>query len=400
MGYEEQLSTIRRIATAALLMLFAVLLAVRRGLADQGGPVWPDLLVLALFGGGAWISARVAARAIRRAQETFRLREEELDVLYTVVREVTSTLESAQVLQRITETASRVFGQAGVTVYRVEGARLYLLTQIGYTQPPREIPLDRGVCGRVARTGIPTFLPDTSLDPDFISGDPPAISEICIPIRLRNQVWGLLNIESLGPTRLSARQYTLALTIGEHLNLALDHAQDHADAQRRAITDGLTGLYNHAYFYQRLTQELHRSARFGHCVSLLMVDLDDFRHVNNTYGHQAGDAVLAFAAQVLQQCVRADVDLVARYGGEEFAILLPEADGPSATEVAERIVARLRRSRVEISPGIIITHPTASIGIVTGTGGELAADIVGAADQALYQVKSSGKNGIRALVPA
>lgn len=185
---------------------------------------------------------------------------------------------------------------------------------------------------------------------------------------------------------LRLRERELELLASERAGLAAELAE----ARRRAVTDGLTGLYNHAYFKDRLARELERAAARGEPVSLVLLDIDHFKDYNDTYGHLEGDRVLRGCARVLRALVRED-DVVARYGGEEFAVLLPGVALEEAVRVAERIRAAVAgewgfRRPVTVSAGV------ASFPRHARAPGELVA----AADGALYAAKGRGRNRVEA----
>jgi diguanylate cyclase (GGDEF)-like protein len=162
--------------------------------------------------------------------------------------------------------------------------------------------------------------------------------------------------------------------------------------ERSAVSDGLTGLYNHAYFLQALRQEVLRSKRHGLRAALVLLDLDDFKRVNDTRGHVEGDRVLMKAAAIVRDSVR-EIDVAARYGGEEFAVLLPDTSRLGAFVVAERIRRRVEerfsrgRTPVTLSGGIAVFPDDAGA----------PADLIVQADAGLYGAKASGKN--RILLP-
>lgn len=156
-----------------------------------------------------------------------------------------------------------------------------------------------------------------------------------------------------------------------------------------AIRDGLTGLYNYRYFWEMLNQQVGQSRRYGWPLSLLFLDLDDFKRVNDTLGHQAGDLVLKEVADYLQGEVR-QADLLCRYGGEEFVVLLPQTPTDQALIMAERLRAGIAHlSFPPVSPKL---HVTVSIGVAGLTAEADSAALVQAADQALYRAKQGGKN--------
>jgi len=163
-----------------------------------------------------------------------------------------------------------------------------------------------------------------------------------------------------------------------------------------SITDSLTGLYNHAEFYRLLTEELKRSRRYGSPVSLLMLDIDYFKRINDTHGHQAGDNVLLVLADMIVKAVR-PVDKAARYGGEEFAVILPETDAAGALLTAERLRERVEEKLINIGRGRTVGI-TVSIGVAGFPGDAQTEDtLVGKADEAMYASKVAGRNRVRAL---
>lgn len=166
-----------------------------------------------------------------------------------------------------------------------------------------------------------------------------------------------------------------------------------------ATHDGLTGLYNHRTFYTLLEDEIARAKRFNRPVSLLMLDIDHFKRVNDTHGHQAGDAILMGLSKLLGKQSRA-IDRVCRYGGEEIIAILPETDAATAANIAERLRAAVEREPFDIGDGRQ-THITVSIGVATypaqaGTGEAL----VTAVDTAMYAAKQGGRNRVERYEPA
>jgi diguanylate cyclase (GGDEF)-like protein len=172
--------------------------------------------------------------------------------------------------------------------------------------------------------------------------------------------------------------------------VAIDNVLLHQEAQRLSVTDGLTGLGNYRFFQQTLAREVDRAARFGRPLSLLMLDLDRFKQVNDEHGHQVGDAVLVQVADRIREEVR-EVDEVARYGGEEFVVVLPETGLEGAQHLADRICERLRARPLHTAAGDLVV--TVSIGVaVYPEHGDSPASLVRAADQALYVAKGEGRD--------
>jgi diguanylate cyclase (GGDEF)-like protein len=177
------------------------------------------------------------------------------------------------------------------------------------------------------------------------------------------------------------------------LHLRIQKALDHARTRRLASTDGLTGVYNHRTFQERLSQEIARADRYSRPLSVLMIDVDHFKVYNDTYGHPQGDIVLQDLARLLQEMSRTS-DTVARWGGEEFAIILPETDSVGAQKIGQRLCEQVERYPFpgqELMPGGTLTI---SIGVATYASASRKEVLLQAADTALYTAKREGRNRV------
>jgi diguanylate cyclase (GGDEF)-like protein len=169
-----------------------------------------------------------------------------------------------------------------------------------------------------------------------------------------------------------------------HLSGQLEHVK------RQAVTDELTGLFNHRRFQEVIATEVAAAARFGQPVGLLMLDIDDFKQVNDAYGHQQGDVVLRAVARVLREQSR-EIDEPARYGGEEMAVALPHTDLDGAYVIAERVRTAVEQLAIPCLADERLLHVTVSCGVAAGI--DIAKDaLVAEADAALYRAKRAGKN--------
>jgi len=227
-------------------------------------------------------------------------------------------------------------------------------------------------------------------------GDPETFREALTPC-FRCEIFpssALLIVRSNVNGKVVTRENTLPISIlASEAGLALEVVSLYDNMKKMAVTDGLTGLLNHREFYQSLRRELERARRYRHSVSLLMVDVDDFKQFNDQYGHPAGDVALRKIAELLRKCARI-TDVVARYGGEEFAVILPESTPGGALMVAERIKSEVAGHNFNHDSSER-AHLSVSIGIYSSDNGEASEDqIVSLADGACYVAKKSGKNRV------
>ena len=211
---------------------------------------------------------------------------------------------------------------------------------------------------------------------------------------LRNKCVGLFALADKRPQQFNAEViYNCNLVLKQGL-IVIDNAKLYKKTQELAITDGLTQVYNHRYFHEQMSRETSRTTRYKHELSLIMIDIDHFKHFNDFYGHQAGDIVLKEIAHLLQTKLR-DVETVARYGGEEFVIILPETSNENAIQVAER----LRKTVEEHEFSIKAKYPGEKITISLGVASfpddaKEALELISKADGFLYLAKEKGRNRV------
>jgi two-component system cell cycle response regulator len=338
---------------------------------------------------------------------------------------LSSTHDLHRILQVILQTALSATGARAGVVLLIDPADNVLVARCaeGLTGswdvpeadlPALRIPLGEGVLGAVAATGEPR----RGLNP----GDEPACrAYVAVPICAPRTVGdplvpgeapGLATSATLGVLALYDRlgldefddsDLLTLRTFAGQAGVAVHNVRVHEEAQRLSLTDPLTGLWNYRYLRESLRREVERASRFGRMLTVLVLDLDHFKEVNDTYGHAAGDAVLGEFARRIRIGLR-EVDVAFRQGGEEFVVLLPETDAYGGAIVAERLGAATRdipvpidARRVDIAGKLVDRIPiTVSIGIaVYPEHGGTAQQVLDAADDALYAAKGAGRDTYR-----
>lgn len=214
---------------------------------------------------------------------------------------------------------------------------------------------------------------------------------ISIPLMIEDEIIGVLNLNDNEKGAFEVSDLDFALSVSEFIALSISNAGLYEMAEKLSVTDGLTGLTNHQQMQALLEKEVIRSQRYKSALSLVIMDVDHFKQVNDTHGHQKGDEVLIRIAGIMERVCRLN-DVAARYGGEEFILVLPETNGQGAWTIAERLRQEVARQsfgligeefKVTISCGISELGPN-------GTG--TPKDLIKLADQALYKAKSGGRN--------
>ena len=222
------------------------------------------------------------------------------------------------------------------------------------------------------------------------AGDPDAGSErLAFPLRVGSSDFGSLVLAS---DSFAADQVETAASLAAQVVVALENARLHRMVERQAMVDSLTGLANRRSLEETLRSELARAVRFGDSICVVLADLDDFKHVNDQYGHAAGDEVLKAFAAALRKTVR-ESDIAGRWGGEEFALVLPGTDAAGGTRLAERARAAIEARSVKMPNGDRCSV-TASFGVASFPESQDLGEILAAADSALYAAKGAGKNRV------
>ncbi len=242
------------------------------------------------------------------------------------------------------------------------------------------------IAGWVAKEGQALLVTDIDSDPRFkLYPKGPRYktkSFISLPLKTDSRVIGVMNVtDKLAQTQIFTEEDVRYLSLLAHQAVAqIENIRLCEELSSLAVTDALTGLFNHRYFQDKLSSEIVRAKRYKHLLTLVMVDIDSFKTYNDRYGHLEGDRVLKQVAGIMRECTR-EVDIVSRYGGEEFMIILPETGLQGAKTMAEKIRKSVEKKKITISAGI------------AGYKEDLSKDdLISQADQALYKAKAKGKN--------
>jgi diguanylate cyclase (GGDEF)-like protein len=250
----------------------------------------------------------------------------------------------------------------------------------------KRIQLGTGILGRVARTGERALV-QNALPGNLTSILPDARAVLCIPITYGESLLGVLNVESRNENAFSPQDVLILNTLADLLATALHNAFVFQKLQQQSITDGLTGIKTRRFFWEALSAEWKRASRSGRPFSVVLIDLDKFKEVNDTMGHFEGDLVLARVGRLLEQKSRQS-NVVARYGGDEFIVLMPETGAEQAQVLAERL-----RQWLATDPMLAEHHITGSFGVASfPMHGFAIEDIIRVADAGMYVSKRSGGN--------
>ena len=217
---------------------------------------------------------------------------------------------------------------------------------------------------------------------------------MCIPILAQGETLGILHFQATDETpQLEASELSFKTTFAGQVGLSIANIRLREALRTQSIRDALTGLYNRRYLEETLDREVRRAARAAQSLGVLMIDLDHFKSFNDTYGHEAGDAVLRETGQFLSSGIRAE-DYVCRFGGEEFFVILPTADMEASRARAERLRSKMREQTV-MYQGRSLGRVTISVGVAAfPEQGTSPKELMAAADAALYEAKRGGRDQV------
>jgi len=321
-----------------------------------------------------------------------------LSILHKGSAGLVSSLKTEDIAQRIVDAAHQI-APLSIALFMPKDEQFELVCEEGFAPGEKIFDFIRTRIGVVSKGTEPQYLSDLKVEmqgervPVLPAAFPVRADEgsvFMLPLSYEREIHGVLALYSPKKNAISSYQIELLELLGNQASSSLANAKFHAEIERMAITDGLTGLFNHRNFQERLTGEVNRMQRIPDPLSLLLIDIDFFKKINDTWGHPAGDEVLRGVAGVIRETIRS-VDVAARYGGEEFAAILPGTGHEGAHKMAERLRHAIA-GKAFVIDGKELTV-TVSIGTATApydTGNR--DELIEKTDQALYHAKRSGRN--------
>jgi diguanylate cyclase (GGDEF)-like protein len=354
------------------------------------------------------VLARLKATPIRRVARRRRSRaaasaSKRLAILTDIVKTANSILEPKKVIELIMARIQELIPSDAWSMLMVDEERGELTFELVLGEKGKDLSgfrmrIGEGIAGWVAATGRPTIVNDTAKDPRF-AGKFDAETKfrtrsiLCAPLISRGRTIGVVEIINRKGGRFTREDLKMLHTLVDPCAIAIENAILFQRAEQLTITDDLTKLFNSRYLNLYIGREIKRCKRHGIPLSVIFLDLDGFKSVNDQYGHLAGSRTLSEVGQILMAAVR-ESDVLARYGGDEFVVVLPETPSPGAMVIAERIRKAIEEHAFLEAQGLK-ARISASFGVATYPDHALTPEgLIQKADQAMYRVKERNKNGI------
>jgi diguanylate cyclase (GGDEF)-like protein len=322
-------------------------------------------------------------------------REQELSIINRLAGVISSSLNIQEVYDAFVKELKQVVEADFTAIVLVEGNEKYfsaLSTEVGSAwHTGQKIPMSDTATEWVFLNKKPYYEKDLCKNKQFRSGEEfisRGIQSLCyLPLINKGEVIGVLILGSKKPEAYNAGQINLLERLSAQIAAPIENSRLYAKAEAVARVDAITGLFNRRYFDERLREEIIRRTDYGDTFSLILIDMDNFKKYNDTFGHMAGDRILVLAARIIEGLIRSS-DVAFRYGGDEFVIILPNASTLDAFSVAERI-----REKIDCEMSIKQLDLSVSIGVASWPGdGATLDELCYAADMALYYAKHTGQN--------
>jgi diguanylate cyclase (GGDEF)-like protein len=323
-----------------------------------------------------------------------RRRAEQLEAINSVARKTTAVLDLDELLSVVCRLLLEWFRIDHVAVLLAESDSLRVRAFQGRLTPNlamgAQLGPGAGIAARALMTGRSVMENDVNSVEGYIAGFAETQSEMCVPLIFFGEKLGVLVLDSARKNAFDPDDLQPLESVADICAAAIQNASYFDRMKQLAYIDGLTGIHNRRYFEMRFPEELERAARFQGRMSVIMVDIDHFKRLNDEFGHLLGDEVLRAVSSLFKQHLR-KMDVVCRYGGEEFSILVLETSGENAVRIAEKLRQRVAGHHFPGVPRSV----TISCGVADYPSHGITRDeLVAAADAALYQAKQAGRNRV------
>lgn len=335
---------------------------------------------------------------------------EELASMIEIGKALTSSLDIHAVLETIMRQVERLIKPKSWSLLLVERETGDLIFEIAVSTVSEQLQgvrlgRGKGIAGWVAEHGQPLLIPDVSKDDRFAEQFDQKLlfttrSIVCVPMKIKDQVIGVIElINSYEEVDFDEDDILLISSIADFAAIALENARNYKRINELVITDDLTGLYNSRQFGQLIESEFKRSCRYGETFSLVFLDLDHFKGINDSYGHLVGSRMLSEFGRLVGKHIRS-YDMAARYGGDEFVVILPHTGKEQAVKMAGHLL-KVMKDTSFVSDDNDPIPLTASFGVATyPDDAGSAGDLIKAADIAMYDAKAGGRAGVRGYAPS
>src|SRR5215470_4982736 len=328
---------------------------------------------------------------------------QELNIFHDVAKALTSMLDLDSILQTIMEKMAEYFRPDTWSLLMVDEEReeLYFAIAVGDAADALKnvrLKVGEGIAGWVAKHGERLIVPDVQTDPRFAKRIDDMTkwetrSIICVPLRSKHRVLGVIQLVNVNMSGFKDEEVFFLQALCDYAAIAIENARSVEKIQELTITDDVTGLFNARHLYKTLEAEVYRSARFNYEFTVLFIDLDHFKQVNDTHGHLVGSKLLAEIGYLIKAQLRL-IDYAFRYGGDEFVILLPQTGKDQALVVARRLRDTLRTALFCQEEGLNL-NVRASIGLATYPhDAKSPHDVIRQADEMMYLVKNTTRDNI------
>ncbi len=318
---------------------------------------------------------------------------------------INSSLDLDEVLERILDNIDKVVPHDAADIALVDEQDIARFVKMkGYEEFTRRELIqsieqnyeDLPNFKKMADSGKPIHIADTWADPEWIK-DVPGLewirSYIGAPIKRKEKLLGFIDLDSAKPDFFETKYLGRLQALADQAAIAIENAELFEEMEKLAITDSLTGLYNRRYFFAYAENEIERSKRYKKHLSIIMMDIDHFKKINDTFDHQVGDQILKEIADICLAILR-KVDVMCRYGGEEFVVLLPETEVVAAAHAAERMCTAISSLRLKSEKGDVSVSVSIGVAEMEKPRGSFE-KLLAAADAALYSAKETGRNRVR-----